>query len=118
MDGLAQLADESVHCVVTSPPYWGLRDYQAEGQIGLEPTLAEHIDRLVHVIRELRRVLRKVGTVSCNFGDAFACPDPGGYREGEFWNPGGRQAAKGSARNRAGIYRPDGLKPNDLLMMP
>ena len=49
MDGLAALGDDSVDCVVTSPPYWGLRDYGVEGQLGLEPTLAEHIAAMVAV---------------------------------------------------------------------
>lgn len=72
MDGLAQLADESVHCVVTSPPYWGLRDYGTVGQIGLEATLGEHIDRMVTVFREVRRALRKDGTLWLNYGDCYA----------------------------------------------
>jgi DNA modification methylase len=72
MDGLAQLSDESVHCVVTSPPYWGLRDYGVLGQIGLEPTLGEHIDKMVTVFSEVRRVLRKDGTLWLNYGDCYA----------------------------------------------
>ena len=66
LDGLRQLEDESVHCVVCSPPYWGLRNYNADGQIGLEPTLAEHIKKLVEVFREVRRVVRKDGTLWLN----------------------------------------------------
>lgn len=69
---LRTLADESVHCVVTSPPYWGLRDYGVDGQIGLEQSLGEHIAALVAVFREVRRVLRKDGTVWMNYGDAYA----------------------------------------------
>jgi len=59
---LKTLPDESVHCCVSSPPYWGLRDYGVEGQIGLETSLGEHIDMLVEVFAEVRRVLRKDGT--------------------------------------------------------
>lgn len=63
MAGLAALPDKSIHCVVTSPPYWGLRDYGVPGQIGLEPTPEEYVARLVEVFREVRRVLRKDGTL-------------------------------------------------------
>ena len=59
LDLLRTLPEESVHCVVTSPPYWGLRDYGVQGAIGLEPTFGEHLDALVRVFREVRRVLRK-----------------------------------------------------------
>ena len=56
---LRTLPDESVHCGVTSPPYWGLRDYGTEGQIGLEQTYLEHVEEMTAVFREVRRVLRK-----------------------------------------------------------
>lgn len=69
---LRGLPKESVHCVVTSPPYWGLRNYNVAGQLGLEPTLGEHIDVMVDVFREVRRVLRKDGTVWLNYGDCYA----------------------------------------------
>lgn len=58
MDGLAQLSDQSVDCVVTSPPYWGLRDYGVAGQIGIEPSPEAFIARMVEVFNEVRRVLR------------------------------------------------------------
>ena len=58
LERLAELPDGSVHCVVTSPPYWGLRDYKVAGQIGLEATPAEYIAKMVAVFREVRRVLR------------------------------------------------------------
>ncbi|MCC7253956.1 site-specific DNA-methyltransferase [Hyphomicrobium sp.] len=74
---LRTLPSESVHCVVTSPPYWGLRDYGVAGQIGLEQSLGQHIDALVGVFREVRRVLRKDGTVWLNYGDAYACAPNG-----------------------------------------
>jgi len=61
-DVLASLPGESVHCVVTSPPYFGLRDYGVAGQIGLEPTPDEYIETMVRVFREVRRVLRDDGT--------------------------------------------------------
>jgi len=115
---LAELPDESVHCVVTSPPYFGLRDYGVAGQIGLEPTPAEFVAVMVEVFREVRRVLRKDGTLWLNLGDSYNSHDPGGYREGEFLNPGGRQSeASRGARNKAGNHV-EGLKRKDLLGIP
>ena len=68
---LKTLDDESVQCVVTSPPYWGLRDYGSEGQLGLEETPEEYVGNLVSVFQEVKRVLRKDGTVWLNLGDSF-----------------------------------------------
>ena len=65
------LADGSVHCVVTSPPYWGLRSYGGDpGMIGMEETFDEHLGNLISVFREVRRVLRDDGTLFLNYGDA------------------------------------------------
>ncbi len=69
---LSKMKSDSVDCVVTSPPYWGLRDYGVEGQIGLEPTLGEHIEVMVEVFRAVRRVLKPTGTVWLNYGDCYA----------------------------------------------
>lgn len=71
-DVLPTLPAESVHCVVTSPPYWGLRDYGVAGQLGLEPTPEEHVANLVGIFREVRRALRPDGTVWLNLGDSYA----------------------------------------------
>jgi DNA modification methylase len=68
---LAALPSESVHCCLTSPPYWGLRDYGAEGQIGLEGTPEEYVEKLVEVFRAVRRVLRPAGTLWLNLGDTY-----------------------------------------------
>lgn len=72
LKGLCQIPDETVHTCVTSPPYYGLRDYGAEGQIGLEETPELFIAKLVEVFREVRRVLRKDGTLWVNIGDSYA----------------------------------------------
>ena len=69
---LRELPDESVHCAVTSPPYYALRDYGVDGQMGLEETPAEYITNMVAVFREVRRVLRSDGTCWLNIGDSFA----------------------------------------------
>lgn len=72
MARLMAMADNSVDCVVTSPPYWGLRDYGVDGQIGMECTLGEHLDALVAVFEEVRRVLKPAGTLWLNYGDCYA----------------------------------------------
>ena len=69
---LGTLEDASVDCCVTSPPYWGLRDYQVDNQIGLEPTPAEYVETMVKVFREVARVLKPTGTVWLNLGDSYA----------------------------------------------
>lgn len=71
-DVLKSLPDESVDCCITSPPYFGLRDYGVDKQIGLEKTPEEYIKRLVDVYREVRRVLKKDGTAWLNLGDSYA----------------------------------------------
>lgn len=72
LDALRTMPDESVNCCVTSPPYYGLRDYGHAGQIGLEQTPDEFIQKLVDVFDEVRRVLRKDGTLWVNMGDSYA----------------------------------------------
>ncbi|WP_374648651.1 site-specific DNA-methyltransferase [Rhizorhabdus sp.] len=74
---LAQIPSNSIDCVVTSPPYWGLRDYGVEGQIGLERSLGEHLAIMVRVFREIRRVLKPQGTLWLNYGDCYAAAPNG-----------------------------------------
>lgn len=69
---LRSLEDESIDTVITSPPYWGLRDYGVDGQFGLEETIEEHIDTLVILFDEIKRVLKPKGTVYFNYGDCYA----------------------------------------------
>src|SRR4030042_725358 len=80
---LRRLPSESVQCAVTSPPYWGLRDYHIEGQIGLESTLPQFINRLVAVFNEAKRILKEDGVLWLKIG--------GGYTRG---NRGGRATDK------------------------
>jgi DNA modification methylase len=70
-ESMRAMEPESVQCVVTSPPYWGLRDYGVDGQIGLEATPEEYVATMVDVFREVRRVLRDDGTVWLNLGDSY-----------------------------------------------
>jgi DNA modification methylase len=112
---MRSMEPESVHCVVTSPPYWGLRDYGDAGQLGLEPTPEEYVANMVEVFREVRRVLRSDGTVWLNLGDS--------YNSGSQDNHG-----KGGTMERPGLapvdgwagHRPltPGLKPKDLVGIP
>ena len=69
LDVLEGLESESINCCVTSPPYYGLRDYQTDGQLGLESTTGEYVKKLVDVFREVKRVLRKDGVFFLNIGD-------------------------------------------------
>jgi DNA modification methylase len=71
-DKLAELSSDSVDCVVTSPPYWGLRDYGVDGQLGLERTPGEHVEVMGTVFEEVRRILKPEGTLWLNYGDSYA----------------------------------------------
>lgn len=112
MDDLAQLDDESVQCVVTSPPYWRLRDYGVEGQLGFEATPDEYLSKMVDVFREVRRVLRPDGTVWLNMGDTYNSIPGGYYPDGIFDRP-----SRGAQRIR-GLHRAAALKPKDLIGIP
>ena len=106
---LPRLPSASVQCVVTSPPYWGLRDYGIEGQIGLESTMAGFINSLVGVFSEVRRILKPDGILWLNIGDGFTSGNRG-WRAPDKKNP-----------NRAMNVRPDnppGLKDKDLMGIP
>jgi len=71
LEGLKKLKRESINCCVTSPPYWALRDYGVEGQLGLEPTFEEYITKLCDIFDEVKRVLKKTGTCWVNIGDTY-----------------------------------------------
>ena len=118
---LREMADESVHCVVTSPPYWGLRAYDGDsGMIGLEETFEEHLENLVAVFREVRRVLRSDGTLWLNYGDAYAGSWGVQSRgvEGISGLSGGQVHAAPKGTHTGSAKRTPGLKPKDLMMMP
>jgi hypothetical protein len=127
--GLAQLPDESVHCVVTSPPYWSLRDYGVPGQIGLEPTVDEWVGKMVAVFAEVRRVLRKDGTLWLNLGDSYAGSwgaqsRPNGTDEGSTLRGGSTLRARSIAAHPKGqtrtgsSKRTPGIKAKDLIGLP
>ena len=106
---LSKLPEDIFQCCVTSPPYWGLRDYEAVNQIGAEEELDDYIDNLVNVFREVRRVLKNDGIFWLNIGDSYTSGN-------RTW----RGADKKNVA-RAMSYRPptpEGLKPKDLIGVP
>ena len=115
LEGLKQLPDNSINCCVTSPPYWGLRDYGVEGQLGLESTPEEYVAKMIEVFREVRRVLRDDGTLWLNLGDSYA--------SGGMSNPSSKSTLGGGKDLGAADYSitrkvPNGLKPKDLVGIP
>ena len=115
-DKLKEIESDSIQCVVTSPPYWGLRDYGTDDQLGLEATPEEYVDNMVKVFREVKRVLKDDGTVWLNLGDSYC----GGNRKS---NP--KQSMNGEKETGHKIgYTPsrdmnhDTIKPKDLVGIP
>ena len=106
---VGRLPSKSIQCVVTSPPYWGLRDYEIEGQIGLEPTLEQFLNHLVAIFSEIKRVLRDDGTLWLNIGDGYTSGNRG-YRAPDKKNPARAMSVRPDT--------PDGLKPKDLIGVP
>lgn len=115
IDCLRLLPDQSINCCVTSPPYWGLRDYEVGGQLGLEATPQAYIDSLVETFREVFRVLHDDGTVWLNLGDSYAASGnnsgstPESLTEKQRSNTGVRYKRRTA---------PSGLKPKDLVGIP
>jgi DNA modification methylase len=115
LDSLKQLEDQSINTCITSPPYWGLRDYNGEEkQLGMEDTPEEFVDNLVKVFREVRRVLRDDGTVWLNLGDSYARTGGDSSKKGRHWDD--RKNNPNTGHNR---YAKDiGLKQKDLVGIP
>lgn len=110
---LREMPERSVHCCITSPPYWGLRDYGVDGMIGLEESFQDWLSAMVETFREVRRVLRDDGTLFLNLGDAYAsnwpCPRRNVIGSGSLAN--GKREARPPRM-------PPGLKDKDLMMQP
>ena len=128
---LQTLPSESIHCCVTSPPYWGLRDYGHEGQIGLEATPEAYVAKMVDVFREVRRVLREDGTLWLNLGDSYAATIKGTGGNGSSSglnckrNNDGTFHEESHASSKSGNYggmkvdiKTSGLKPKNLVGIP
>jgi DNA modification methylase len=112
---LSTLPADSFDCCVTSPPYWGLRDYGVDGQIGLESTMQAYLETMVGVCREVRRVLKPEGTFWLNIGDSYA--RQGGTTDNTAMTRG-RELAHMNAAQRRMTKPPEGLKHKDLCMIP
>ena len=115
IERLQDIEDNTIQCVVTSPPYWGLRDYGEDNQLGLEETPEEYVENMVNVFREVKRVLKDDGTLWLNLGDSYNTTQAGN----KTWGDGvgsNKQYAKGiipKKRNKT-----LGLKPKDLVGIP
>jgi DNA modification methylase len=121
---LASMPADSVDCVVTSPPYWGLRDYGSDGQLGLERTPEEYVANMVAVFAEVRRVLKPSGTCWLNLGDSYAGARPAGggtmagFNDRYFGREtdGGKQTEMDTGKPARDAVA--GLKPKDLVGIP
>lgn len=120
LEMLRTLPEQSVNMCVTSPPYYGLRDYGEDGQIGLEETPEKYVERLVDVFREVRRVLKNDGTLWLNLGDSYCSTAPGTMsdplRQEGILNGVTNKAAE--SRRQFRPYTPQGMKPKDLMGIP
>jgi len=112
LKALRAIPSDSVHCCVTSPPYYGLRDYEVEGQIGREDTLEQYIERLTGVFREVYRVLRPDGTLWLNISDTY-CGTGSKANHVDPKNPKGRTGQQVTLNHRA-----PGCKHKDLIGIP
>ena len=110
IEQLRELPDESVQCCITSPPYWNLRDYGVENQIGLEENIQDYLDKLTEIFSQVMRILKADGTLWMNMGDSYVNhSSPGG------WDP------TAGVRNVDGGYRKskvEGLRPKNMIGMP
>lgn len=112
LEVLKTLPSESVQCCVTSPPYYALRDYGVDGQIGLEETPEQYIEKLVDVFRDVRRVLKDNGTLWVNIGDSYCgTGDKGNCKDPKYYDGRNGQSV---SRNRV----VKGCKPKDLIGIP
>ena len=115
LDKLKELPKQSINTCITSPPYWGLRDYQTDHQFGLEETPEEFVNNLVKVFKEVKRVLRDDGTVWLNLGDSYAGPKGNNRGKGVG---GGQKRGELMGFNNIKTKVPKGLKIKDLVGIP
>jgi len=113
LEVLKTMDDESVHCCVTSPPYWALRNYDHPDQLGQEPTPEEYVDNLVAIMGEVHRVLRSDGTLWLNLGDSYV----GSGAKGKYTDPKNKKGRNGQ-QDKANNNKVKGLKPKDMVGIP
>jgi len=124
-DNIKKLDDNSIDCVVTSPPYWGLRDYGVAGQLGLEPTYQEHIKNIVELFRAMKPKLKDSATIWLNYGDSYAATVNGTKVKDmkKSLQKNRTSKIKGVYDDRGFVDKPfstiqGSLKPKDLVMIP
>ena len=115
-DKLQEIGTESVQCVVTSPPYWGLRNYQMDDQIGLEDTPEAFIDNMVKVFSEIKRVLKNDGTVWLNLGDSYNSQTGSGFNTNK--NEGQNHRIKELQKTQGSLVKKISLKQKNLVGIP
>ena len=114
LETLSSLEEKSVNTCVTSPPYWGLRDYGTGDQLGQEETPEKFVENLVNVFREVRRVLRDDGTVWLNLGDSYCGTGHKGDTKDMYFSQGSARNGQSVALNN----KIEGLKSKDLVGIP
>ena len=123
-DNIKKLDDNSIDCVVTSPPYWGLRDYGVPGQLGLEPTYQEHIKNIVKLFRAMKPKLKDSATIWLNYGDSYAATVNGTKVKDQVKNKvqfASKYLIKGddrTFRDKPFSTIQGSIKPKDLVMIP
>lgn len=115
LEGLKQLPDASVDCVFTSPPYWGLRDYGVDGQLGLESTPQEFVNKLISVFDEVKRVLKPTGTCWINLGDTYYTKSGSNFENDNLNPKSAKELSNESGINKANQVRGNGFLPDKSL---
>lgn len=118
LETMKQIPDKSVNCCVTSPPYYGLRNYGHDGQIGVEKTPELFVKKLVDVFREVKRVLKNDGTLWLNLGDSYYDSGKGAGTHPETNSNWKQGTNKGTHTKTIHKYKSDVLKPKDLIGIP
>lgn len=119
LEVLKTFPDESVDCIVTSPPYWALRDYGVDGQLGLEPDFNDYIRRLCDIFDECKRVLKKEGTCWVNIGDTYYTKSGSAFENDNITNKSKEEIEKTTGINKANEIRGKGLlKEKNLCLIP
>ena len=116
LEKLGEIPNETIQCVVTSPPYWGLRDYGVSGQLGLEETPEEYVKNMVKVFREVKRVLRNDGTLWLNLGDCYGRQQGKGFNTHK--NTGGSNRVTQMQKTYGNLKVKTNLPPKNLVGIP
>ena len=116
LEGLKQIDSDSINCCISSPPYWSLRDYKIEGQLGLEPTFEEYISKLCNIYDEVKRVLKKDGTCWVNLGDTYYSVSGNEFKEDNLSSVE-KNGASGVSTGNA-LKKNKELKEKNLSLIP